>query len=257
MRQRWRCAGPALPRGESLLNTTDGESLSAGPPLAPVRRVESAGIERWLDHHSGLVSLTVIAAGLAIRLLLIRGAYLDADEATHFELANVPLADLYRSTLAEAHPPFFFLLLHFWMFLGNSESFLRLLSVLLGALFLAVAYGWSARLFGKSAAFFTLAILAFSPAFVSLSAEVRGYSLLLLLMVSTVHILERAIEVQSVPAIICFSGLLYLTILTHYSALWFTLAIFVYVLTRIRRDRLPPRIVGAWLVTQLGAAIRR
>lgn len=215
---------------------------------------KSGGIERWLRLHCGLVALGVVMAGLAIRIVSIRGSYLAADEATHFELVNVPLADVYRSTLTEAHPPLFFLLLHFWRLAGNSEFFLRLLPALFGALFLVAAHQWAKHLFGKAEALFTLVILAFSPALVSLSAEVRGYSLLLLLMVSALGVLEGAIEKRSARGIACFSVLLYLTILTHYAALWFTLAVFAYVLVRVRRDRLSARFVWTWLGFQLGAA---
>jgi hypothetical protein len=109
--------------------------------------------------------------------------------------------------------------------------------------------------FGKSAAFFALILLAFSPATVSLSASVRGYSLLLLLLVSALVVLERAIELRSPWRIAWFSGLLYLAILTHYSALWFTLSVFVYVLVRARPDRLPAAVVRTWLGFQAAAAV--
>jgi len=219
-----------------------------------VAPAEVTGIERWLRLHSGLVSLGVVTAGLAIRVVSIRGFYFAGDEATHFELVNVPLADLYRSTLTEAHPPFFFLLLHFWRLAGNSEFFLRLLPAFFGAMFLGAAYQWARHLFGKGEALFTLVILAFSPALVSLCAEVRGYSLLLFLMVSALAVLERAIEMRSARLIACFSVLLYLAILTHYAALWFTLAVFAYVFVRVQMDRVPARVVRAWLGFQLGAA---
>lgn len=166
----------------------------------------------------------------------------------------MPLAELYRSTLTEAHPPFFFLLLHFWRLAGNSEFFLRLLPVLFGALFLGAAYYWAANLFGRSEGLITLVIVAFSPALVSLSAELRGYSLVLLLMVSALAVLEWAVERRSARGVACFSALLYLAILTHYAALWFTLALFVYVLVRVRGVRLPARFVWTWLAFQLGAA---
>jgi hypothetical protein len=202
------------------------------------------------------VALVVVLAGLAIRIGSTRGVYLSEDEALHFQLVNVPeLRDVYRASLTSAHPPFFFLLLHFWRLAGDSEYFLRLLPVLFGGAFLWLAYRWMTYVFGKSAAFFTLILLSFSPATVSLSASVRGYSLLLLLMVSALAVLERAIEIRSTWRIACFSGLLYLAILTHYSALWFALSVFVYVLVRVRAERLPGGVVRTWLGFQAGAAI--
>src|SRR5688572_14211879 len=96
---------------------------------------EVSGIDRWLRRNGAIVVLGVSAVGLAIRIVAAHGAYLSGDEATHFEIANVPTSDLYRTTLTEAHPPLFFLVLHVWRLLGNSELALRLLPTLFGVLF--------------------------------------------------------------------------------------------------------------------------
>lgn len=222
------------------------------PPAIPAGRDP---VDRWLLRHTPLAVLVVMASGLAIRIAAIRGTYLGSDEALHFQLVNVSsVADVYRATLTNAHPPLFFFLLHFWRLVDSSEFFLRLLPALLGTAVLGVAYRWADRLFEKSAAFFTLTLLAFSPALVSLSAEVRGYTLLLFLMASALLVLERAIETRLAVSMACFSGLLYLAILTHYSALWFTLAAFAYVLIRIRGERPPARLIATWLGFQVGAA---
>ena len=211
-------------------------------------------VDRWLLRRAPLAVFLVIAAGLAIRIAAIRGKYLGSDEAVHFQLVNVSSAgDVYRATLTNAHPPLFFFLLHFWLRIDSSEFFLRLLPALLGTAFLAVAYRWAAKAFDRAVAFYCLVLLAFSPALVSLSAEVRGYTLLLFLMASALLVLERAIETRSPPLMAAFSGLLYLAILTHYSALWFTLASFLYVLVRVRHERLPGRLTAAWLAFQAGA----
>jgi hypothetical protein len=229
------------------------EPPSDGPERAGILS-PAGGIEQWIRRNDALVALGVVAGGIAIRIASIRGFYLAADEGTHFELVNVPLADVYRSTLTEAHPPLFFLVFHFWRLAGTSEFFLRLLPVLFGVLFLVAAHQWARHLFGKSEGLFTLVILTFSPALVSLSTEVRGYSLLLLLMAAALLVLERAIEKRSARGVALFSVLLYLVILTHYAALWFTAAVFVYVLVCVRRDRLPASFLWTWLGLQLGAA---
>ncbi len=82
--------------------------------------------------------------------------------------------DVYKAGLTNAHPPLFFLLLHFWIRLGDSEFFLRLLSrgpgdsLSLGSLSVGSDSG------RRSAALAAVALLSFSPALVALSAEVRG-----------------------------------------------------------------------------------
>jgi hypothetical protein len=212
-----------------------------------------SGVDRWLAAHGERVALGVVAVGLAIRIAAPLGTYLSGDEATHFEIANVATKDLYRATLTEAHPPLFFLVLHVWRLLGKSEIVLRLLPALFGAAFLAVGYTWVRRLLGTGEALYTAMLLCFSPALVALSAEVRGYSLLLLLLVSALLVLERALENRSARGIALFSLLLFLAILTHYAAVWFTIVVGVYCVARIRRDRQPARVVVTWIIFQLGA----
>jgi uncharacterized membrane protein len=53
------------------------------------------------------------------------------------------ISEVYRATLTNAHPPLFFLLLHFWLFIGTSEFVLRMLPVLFGTALLGVAYRWA------------------------------------------------------------------------------------------------------------------
>jgi uncharacterized membrane protein len=174
-------------------------------------------VDRWLLRRAPLAVFLVIAAGLAIRIAAIRGKYLGSDEAVHFQLVNVAsTGDVYRATLTNAHPPLFFFLLHFWLRIDSSEFFLRLLPALLGTAFLAVAHRWAVKAFDRPVAFYCLVLLAFSPALVSLSAEVRGYTLLLFLMASALLVLERAIETRSAALMAAFSGLLYLAILTAF-----------------------------------------
>jgi hypothetical protein len=221
-----------------------------------VRRSGARRIEQWLRRHADLAALTVVTVGFVTRIVLTRDRYLSPDEALHVEIVNLPgLAEVYENSRANAHPPLFFLILHFWLRLGRSDLFLRLLPAILGAGFLWFAYRWAGRLFGRTAGILTLLLLAFSPAFLPLWAEVRGYSLLLLLSASTLAAFEKAVEARSPARMAVFSLLLYLAILTHYGALFVTVSLFVYALARFWNGRLPGRVVGTWAVFQVGAAV--
>lgn len=212
-------------------------------------------IAKWLRLHADLVAGAVVAATFVIMLTATRDRHLSPDEALHFELANLPdFSDVYRESQANAHPPLFFLILRFWLNFGRSEFLLRLLPAICGAAFLWFAYRAAGRLFGKAAGFLTLLVLAFSPAFLPLSSEVRGYSLLLLLNASTLAAFEGSIEARSPLRMAAFSFLLYLAILTHYSALFVTASLFLYALIRFRASRAPRAVVLTWAGFQAGAA---
>jgi Dolichyl-phosphate-mannose-protein mannosyltransferase len=212
------------------------------------------GLDAWLQSHLNSIALLIILAGFVIRAITAAASYLNPDEALHYLLANQPSVALaYQATLTNAHPPFFFLLLYFLRFIGTSELILRLPSVLAGTLLLWVTYKWLESAFNKTAALIALLMLTFSPAIISASTEVRGYGVLLLCMASALYFLERAFKQKSLRAIILFSVALYLAILTHYSAFWFTLAAAAYAVILVFSFRPSTGLVKVWAASQAGA----
>lgn len=210
-------------------------------------------IEKWLHEHLNLVASAVVAAGFVVRVFIAGTRYLNPDEALHYLLINQPSAFLaYKASLSNAHPPLLFLLLYFWHFLGHSELMLRLPSVLAGTAFCWFTFKWMGLVFGRSASLIGVIVAAFCPALIALSAQVREYALLLFCMVAALYFLERAFQRESVSGMWYFSGFLYLAILSHYSAVFFVLAIGLYSLARIAEHRLPRKIAVAWASGQVG-----
>ncbi len=222
---------------------------------ALVRWSGAPRIAAWFRVHAELAVLTVVLVGFVFQIVATRERSLSPDEALQVAMVNLPgLAGVYRNSQWNAHPPLFFLILHFWLRLGQSEFFLRLLPAIFGAAFLWFSRRWAGRLFGRTAGIMTLLVIAITPVLLPLSAEVRGYSLLLLLSASALAEFERAVEMRSPARMVAFSVLLYLAILTHYGALFITLSLFVYALARFWSSRLSGRVLGMWAVFQVGAA---
>ncbi len=235
-------------------NSAPATVLSTGEAPAETPAAESPGLDAWLLHRLDLIAWLVVGVGFVVRAMMAAGSYLNPDEALHYLLANQPSVMLaYKASLTNAHPPLVFLLLYFWRFLGNSEFILRLPSLLAGAALLWVAFKWLGNAFGKLAGLIGLFLLTFSPAMISLSAEARGYAVLLLFMASSLYFLERSFEERSPRMMVFFSIFLYLAIFTHYSALWFTLAVGVYASLRIVGRQLPGSVVKVWVGFQAGA----
>ncbi len=202
-----------------------------------------------------LAAVSVIVIGLVIQIAPMRNRYLSPDEAFHVSVASAPnLIDVYLGTTTTAHPPLFFLLLHLWMHLGRSEYSLRLLPWAFGGTFLWFAYRWAGGVFGEAAGFLTLVVISFSPMWLDLSADVRGYTLLLMLSAAALVQLDKAVETRS-PARIALSSLfLCLAILTHYSALFIALSMALYALVRLVAERAPRKLVFLWAGFQVGTA---
>jgi hypothetical protein len=209
---------------------------SGGPP-----------VERWLRSHASAVAALLILLGLAARLRAARGPFLTPDEALHLEIAGQGSAvEVYRASLNNAHPPLFALLLHFWRGVVVSDWALRLLPVLFGSLFLWAAWAWARRLLGENAALLTLAFLALLPSVVIVSAELRGYALLLCTIAAALAALERGFAESSSGWMLAFGALAALALLSHYAAFRFASAAILYSGVRLAAGPRSRRLVAAW-----------
>ncbi len=229
------------------------QEIAAGLP-EPRETNREAVVERWLRERLNVIALAVVAAGFVVRVLDAARSYLNPDEALHYLLLNqASIFQAYKASLTNAHPPLLYFLVYFWHFLGRSELMLRLPSVLAGTALCWVAYKWIGIVFGQAAGVMGLILVAFSPALIALSAEVRSYALLLLCETAALYFIEMAFREKSVSMMWYFSLFLYLAILSHYSALFFALAVGVYGLARIAASELPRKVVVAWASGQTGA----
>src|SRR6266511_6475674 len=94
----------------------------------PARNLDSStpwigarGVEDWMRRHGDLAAFVAVVIVVAIRIVAARDRYLSPDEALHLEAASAPsIVGVYENSRFLAHPPLFFLLLHFWMRAGSS-----------------------------------------------------------------------------------------------------------------------------------------
>lgn len=209
--------------------------------------------DHWLVNHARLAALCVTLLGFLARLWAASGIFLNPDEALHFRLANqFSLALAYKESLTAAHPPLFILLLYFWRALGSSELWLRLPSVLAGAVFCWIFYKWLSKSADTLTAFIGLLFVSLLPPIILIAAEVRQYALLLAFLISALYFLDAALTENSPRRMAAFSLCLYLAMLFHYSAFVFAAALGLYALFRIFTERPPASVVSAWAMGQLG-----
>ena len=205
---------------------------------------------RQFEHRA--FPLLLVALGFLARVGLATITYLNPDEALHYWLSVQPSLRLaYQATLTSAHPPLFILMLYFWHGLGHSELLLRMPSVLAGTGFCWFGFKWLERVVPYRAALLTLILLLFSPSLIALAAEVRQYALMLFFMAASLYFFELALAKHSWRFMLLFGAALLLSLLSHYSALFFALAMAIYALLRLYPRRTETRLVGIWLVTQV------
>jgi hypothetical protein len=209
--------------------------------------------DEWFESRATLAASLITLLGFLARLWAAHGTFLNPDEALHFRLANqLSLALAYQASLTAAHPPLFILLLYYWRALGTSELWLRLPSVLAGAVFCWMFYKWLSKAAGSVAGFIGLLFVAFLSPIILLAAELRQYSLLLAFLISALYFLDDAFTKNSASRMAAFALCLYLAMLFHYSAFWFAGALGFYALFRIFTEHPSVRVVVAWTLSQLG-----
>jgi hypothetical protein len=227
-------------------------------PDSGTHSLSRAGLGRvdgWLSSHVDLVSLLIFATGFALRLMHNAGNYLNADEATNYLLAHQnSLLAAYKSSLGDPHPPLFVMLLYLWQHIGTSEFVLRLLPAIAGTAALWVGYRWVTLALAPVEGLVALLLLTFSPTLISLSAEVRNYSLLLLALTGSLYFLERSLRDKSSQVMVLHFVTLCIANLTNYAAVWATLAVSTYAAIRLAGEKAPARLMRLWGILQLGVA---
>jgi hypothetical protein len=229
------------------------KKTTAGP--AQIAR-ESSAVDDWFADHINLAGALVLLAGFLTRLWTAWGTFLNPDEALHFRIANQGALDLvYRASLTESHPPLLYWILHVVRYFGTSEILLRLPSVIAGAIFCWLLFQWLTRAIGPLPGFVGLLLASLLPPVVRLSAEVRQYALLLMFLAGALYFLECALEDGSAWYMAVSAASLYLGMLSHYSGLFFAVALGAYGLLKIsgRFGERPSRpVISIWLGAQIG-----
>jgi hypothetical protein len=182
-------------------------------------------------------AIAILALALGLRLLgLNKGIWVDewsSMEVSHGSGLFNTLVHLRNYD----HPPLYFMMLHVWSQLGNSEAFLRLLSVLMGIGTVFVSMMWL-RLYSNLASILMGVLLGAAPMLLRYSQEIRDYPLLLLATSLTflfASLVQRKPEKAS-----SYIGLglsLALGIATHLIAIFLVLPVCAFLYATLDRER--------------------
>ena len=129
-----------------------------------------------------LALITAVSALLCVHSLAARTFWFD--EGVSVAIARLDWSNFVRILWRrEANMSLYYLLLHFWLHLGNSEFFVRTLSIVFALATIPVLYLLGRRLFDSGVGLIAAALLATNAYFVRYSQEARSYTLMLFLCV--------------------------------------------------------------------------
>ncbi|MFH1279144.1 MAG: glycosyltransferase family 39 protein [Candidatus Eisenbacteria bacterium] len=193
-----------------------------------------------------LLSLT--AAALLLRFFRIGAESLWLDEAYSWHLSSADALSTLTGSVGNRHtPPLYYFLLHFWMYFGSSETVLRSLSALFGALSVPLAYGLGRDLLGRAPARIGAALFAFAPFLVYYGQEARGYTLLVFLVLLLHRLLLRYVSEGRARDGALFALVAVISLYTHYYAGFVLVAANVFAIVELRRRR---GLLARWLAVQ-------
>ena len=116
-------------------------------------------------------------------------------EATSFFIARLNWSDTWTSlSTSEANGSPFYLLLHFWSWVGDTEFVLRLLPLAFGVATTVLLYFLVSRLFGPMYGLGAGVLLALNAFFIAHSQNLRSYSMSAFLATLATYIFVRIVE---------------------------------------------------------------
>lgn len=154
-----------------------------------------------LHFTSHLVSLPGIWVALTIALIafLVRlpglEKSLNSDEIYSLRIAEKSVSAIIVDTpIQDSHPPFYYILLHFWMMASRHEGWLRLPSVIFSSALVFVAYAIGRDAAGETFGLLTGLAMALSSSSSATSQLVRNYACYALLINLSLLWLARALD---------------------------------------------------------------
>jgi 4-amino-4-deoxy-L-arabinose transferase-like glycosyltransferase len=201
----------------------EATSVSGGAYLDRRLRppVESALAEAtqarpWPASRAWLAVGAVAALGLVLRLLLVRGIWVD--EAISIHQAHMSLSGMLHNLRAtDNHPPLYFLVL--WAtvrVLGFGQLAVHVPSIVAGTLLVPAVYLTGRELFDRRTGVLAAVFTAFAPLLVWYAQEARPYALFMLFSTLAVWAQLRVIRDGRVRYWVAYGALTAALLYTHY-----------------------------------------
>lgn len=136
--------------------------------------------------------LAMVGLAFVLRVIALNDRPLWYDEAFAIFLAEQDLPMIFAGTAADTMPPLYYILLHFWMpLVGTTPFALRMLSVTLSTVLVALVFAVGTRALGERAGTWTAFFTALAPFQIYHAQELRMYAILALALLLYLYAIMR------------------------------------------------------------------
>lgn len=206
----------------------------------------------------GAILAGLIVMGFGFRIAHLGDFALVCDEAIFVYTSSLEtLAEVYENTLMNSHPPMNFFMLHAMLDFSWDPVFLRLPSVITGALMIWATYLFGRELLGEIEGLFMAFLVTFSPNLILISRVLRNYTPGMLLVLFALFYLVRFVRTRSRHDLVFFSLLELAAFTWHYAfiVVFVGANIALGALMLVRRERIKEWIAVIVAQIPLGLAI--
>jgi mannosyltransferase len=183
---------------EQVAGTAGLIMVSTGANVDKLRFRAQGRIWQAVRLEAPVVAATALAAFLSLLWIGRKSMWIDETSSVFYAY---DWSDMWHELLHhEANMWFYYILLHFWLKLGDSETFLRSLSALFAVATVPILCLLGRRLFDRRAGVIAGILLAANSFLIQYAQEVRGYTLVVCLVTLSSYLLVLALE-RRTPAL--------------------------------------------------------
>lgn len=202
-------------------------------------------------HTDRMLLYIAILIGTCLRLYHLGYQSIWGDESLTLQVYSVGsnFAELWANIWERAfHPPLYFLIVHYWTLLGQSEFMARFPSAVFGIAAIPVVYYAASRLFGSRVGGISALIVALSPFHTWYSQEARMYTLQILLSAASILFFIKAWKSREKWDMVRYVAVTLLAMFTQISSVLLVMSQGLLVLGSSMKDW---RKSAAWIGAQM------
>lgn len=156
---------------------------------------------------------TVLSLLLALHCLSCESFWLD--EGQSWGYARRSGSGLLRAIRVDPSMPLYYLTLHFWLFLGESEAFIRSLSAIFAAASIPLIYLVAMKLFDARTAVIAALLLSINQFAIQFAQEARGYAMTMFLVLLATYFAINAVERREWRSWVAYALIAVLSVFSH------------------------------------------
>lgn len=184
-----------------------------------------------------VLALAIVALGFGLRLFHLDAQSFWYDEACSAAIAKGTFAQIVSNLFLDVHPPLYYLVLHSWQAISDSDFALRLLSAMWGSAAIGSMYALGKTAFDPRVGLGAATITCLSPYTLYYSQEARMYSLLLLLSSMMLLSYQRMLHTRSRRWWLAYTACVVSSLYVQYVSALLLLGLHLHFFIAKRRDR--------------------